>query len=339
MNLKKFVQVLTSSENDELLSIYKYHHSCSVRRRAQALLLSHRGFDINTISMIFDVHRNTVSRWIDQWNERQIDGILTREGQGRPRIFSEDEEKTLILALAHEPRSIKRVAVEVDEETGKKASLQTVKRVAKEFDKCWKRIRKTVFKRPDPDEYKASKKKLLELIEQDKKGAIDLIYFDESGFDLTPQVPYAWQSSGREGTLRIPASHSKRINVLGFLHTQDQKLTSFMVEHSVDSATVISLMNEFCSHLDKKTVVVLDNASIHTSRAFKDKLNEWKEAGLTLFFLPTYSPELNLIEILWRKIKYEWIPFSAYKGIDRLREELNKILNNFGSIKYHIKFD
>ncbi len=339
MNINKFVRALTSSENDELRSIYKHHGSCSVRRRAQALLLSHRGFDVNTISTILDVHRNTVSRWIDQWNERQVDGILTCEGQGRPRIFSEDEEKTLILALANDPRSIKRVAVEVEQETGKKASPQTVKRVVKEFDKCWKRIRKTVFGHPDPDKYKASKQKLLELIEQDKNGQIDLIYFDESGFDLTPQIPYAWQSKGREGTLRIPSSHSKRINILGFLHTRDLKLTSFLVEHSVNSATVISLMDEFCNHLDKKTVVVIDNASIHTSRAVNDKLDEWKEAGLNLFFLPTYSPELNLIEILWRKIKYEWIPFSAYKGINRLRNELNKVLNNFGSLKYHIKFD
>ncbi len=65
-----------------------------------------------------------------------IDGILTCEGQGRPRIFSGDEEKTIILTLANEPRSIKKVAVEVEQETGKKASLQTLKRVVKELDKC-----------------------------------------------------------------------------------------------------------------------------------------------------------------------------------------------------------
>jgi len=54
--------------------------------------------------------------------------------------------------------------------------------------------------------------------------------------------------------------------------------------------------------------------------------------------LPVYSPELNLIEILWRKIKYEWLPFSAYKGMSWLRNSLNKILKDFGSEKYHIKF-
>ena len=255
-----------------------------------------------------------------------------------PRIFSKDEEETIIRAIENDPRSIKRVAIQVEKETGKKASTWTLKRVAKDFDKCWKRIRKTVFGHPDPDEYKAACKKLSEWNDLDKAGEIDLVYFDESSFNLTPLVPYVWQSKGRSGTLRVSSSHSKRINVLVFLHTRDNRLTSFIVDHSVNSATVISLMDKFCSHIDKKTVVVIDNASIHTSRAVNDKLDEWRKAGLNLFFLPTYSPELNLIEILWRKIKYEWIPFSAYKDMRQLRRCLNEILESFGSDKYYINF-
>jgi transposase len=42
--------------------------------------------------------------------------------------------------------------------------------------------------------------------------------------------------------------------------------------------------------------------------------------GLYLLFLPPYCPELNLIEILWRKIKYEWLPVSAYESFKDLSE-------------------
>ena len=52
---------------------------------------------------------------------------------------------------------------------------------------------------------------------------------------------------------------------------------------------------------------------------------------------PTYSPELNLIEILWRKIKYEWMPFSAYQSLKHLDQALGNILKNFGS-EYRIQF-
>jgi transposase len=45
-------------------------------------------------------------------------------------------------------------------------------------------------------------------------------------------------------------------------------------------------------------VIVTDQASIHTSDAIFEKLEEWKQRNITIFELPSYSPELNLIEIL-----------------------------------------
>ncbi len=48
----------------------------------------------------------------------------------------------------------------------------------------------------------------------------------------------------------------------------------------------------------------MDQASIHTSDKMMEKIEEWEKKNLEIFWLPTYSPELNLIEILWRFIKY-----------------------------------
>ena len=50
-----------------------------------------------------------------------------------------------------------------------------------------------------------------------------------------------------------------------------------------------------------------------------------------------YSPELNLIEIRWHKIKYEWFPLRAYLSFDHLQSELQNILDQVGS-KYKITF-
>ena len=88
---------------------------------------------------------------------------------------------------------------------------------------------------------------------------------------------------------------------------------------------------------EKKTVVVMDNASIHTSEEFEECLPQWKKKGLIIKYLTPYSPELNLIEILWRNIKYAWLPFSAYQCLNALIEALENILKNFGS-KYQITF-
>ena len=69
----------------------------------------------------------------------------------------------------------------------------------------------------------------------------------------------------------------------------------------------------------------------------QQKIEEWKENDLLIYFLPPYSPELNLIEILWRRIKYQWLPFEAYLCFQNLKERLSSVLNNFGKL-YDIKF-
>ena len=108
-------------------------------------------------------------------------------------------------------------------------------------------------------------------------------------------------------------------------------LHTYMFEQSIHTGVVLACVDAFCKTLKKKTVVMLDNASIHTSAEFEDRSAHWKKQGLIIKCLPTYSPELNLIEILWRRIKYTWLPFSAYACLNALSEALEAILSHVGS--------
>ena len=66
-------------------------------------------------------------------------------------------------------------------------------------------------------------------------------------------------------------------------------------------------------------------------------LEEWSQKRLEIFWLPTYSPKLNLIEILWKFLKYEWIKVDSYESRNNLVKYLEKVLDNFGN-KYVINF-
>ena len=89
--------------------------------------------------------------------------------------------------------------------------------------------------------------------------------------------------------------------------------------------------------LHKQTVIILDNASIHRSKKFRKKQLELIDQGIWLICLPVYSPKLNLIEILWKKAKYEWLPVSAYATFEALKTNVNTALSDFGQ-KYTIEF-
>ncbi len=164
---------------------------------------------------------------------------------------------------------------------------------------------------------------------------IDVCYFDESGFNLTPNLPYAWSEVGT--TLSIPAKMSKNLNVLGFLNINKQKVFASVTYDKVDSEVVIGHFNLFAKEITKPTTVVIDNASIHTSIKFKNMIPEWEATGLTIFYLPPYSPQLNPIEILWKFMKYYWIEFDAYKSAQHMKNYVEKVLIGYGE-DYEINF-
>jgi hypothetical protein len=77
--------------------------------------------------------------------------------------------------------------------------------------------------------------------------------------------------------------------------------------------------------------------SIQRSGAFKKTLADWQQRGVCLQFFPTYSPELCLIEMLWRKFKYEWLPLDAYQSYGNLKKWVLEPLANVGE-KFQITF-
>lgn len=90
------------------------------------------------------------------------------------------------------------------------------------------------------------------------------------------------------------------------------------------------MLDRFSWSLSKRTVVVLDNAGVHTARKVKELINVWRNRGMYLFFLPPYSPQLNIIEMLWREMKQGWIRPTDYNTIDDLFYSVNRICADIG---------
>ena len=330
----KYIKPLIDAERITLDEALRNHSSARVRARAHAILLSDRRFKINEIARVFKVDRDTASHWLNEWETYGIIGLYDERRSGRPPKLSEAEVEAVKEFIVDEPRSMKTVAAQVGEKLHKKISLDTLKRLAKGFQFSWRRIRKSLKEKRNQAAFAKMSSDIEELRASQQAGFIDLYFFDESGFSLQPTVPYAWQPKGQ--TIEIFTTRSNYLSVLGFLSVQ-QHLESFVVPGSIDTEVVIACFEAFSENLNKPTWVILDNAPQHTSRAFKAKIPEWEKRNLFIQYLPAYSPELNLIEILWRFIKYAWLPFSAYLNFETLRKSLDNVLRNVGK-KYQITF-
>ena len=330
----RYVQPLTESQRQTLENIRKYDPSPRARTRAHSILLSSRRVTIKEIVRIYQVDRDTIASWIKKWEHDGIESLYDKPRCGRPSKLTLEEKELAQQYIKEEPRCLKQVAERLSQKTAKRLSISSLKRLAKKARLRWKRVRKSLKSLRDPEAFSQCQRELEALQKQEEQGELNLYYLDESGFTLDPYIPYAWQESG--SVIELPASKGGRINVLGLMNRKND-IHPYIFEQSINTSVVVACLNDFCKKIKKKTVVVMDNSSIHRSEEFEEYIARWKKKGLIIKYLIPYAPEINLIEILWRHMKYLWLPFSAYQCMKALREALEQILKDVES-KYQITF-
>ena len=102
----KFVRDLAIEQQQQLQSLVKTSPTFRVRQRSHAILLSARGYTIETLADIFSAHRNTISEWIDAWEDSGVDSLEDAPRSGRPPLLGPEGETVLLEALEVNPRSI-----------------------------------------------------------------------------------------------------------------------------------------------------------------------------------------------------------------------------------------
>lgn len=156
---------------------------------------------------------------------------------------------------------------------------------------------------------------------------------DEAGFAPQPPNRSAWTKSGE--THAVTATRGQRLNVIGALLSSG-KLMMTPLWHSVTGLWFFAFLMAVVKRVEKPLVVMLDNASIHTAKKYQPYWDLLTAAGMRFYFLPPYSPELNRIEMLWRKMKYQWLPFKSFTPIE-LEQAIESIGTGFGS-EYTLTF-
>jgi len=204
----------------------------------------------------------------------------------------------------------------------------------------FKRIKKRPGKAPDEREYHKAQRRLADLHAQEQAGKLELMFADAAGFALGQIQQYAWQH--KDEPLRIDAlSHRQRLNVIGFFSHVSTKQTfhSTVFEKSIDDRCMIAAVDDMlrCRKSRLPLVIVIDNAPYHHTDEMLEAQERWKKRNVSIEYLPAYSPKLNTIELLWKFIKYYWLPLEAFYSFRNLRTHLYAILNGIGK-EYRITF-
>lgn len=149
------------------------------------------------------------------------------------------------------------------------------------------------------------------------------MYLDECGFSPTQPVSYSWTLTGHRKRVHYENPEGRRVNVLAAMtYAPSPSLSWISLPRTLKADELIAFLSSL-GLADSLTVVVLDNASMHRSKLVKGARPELLRHGIVLYFLPPYSPELNLIEPVFGVIKHYDMPERSYTSIDDLTEAVD----------------
>lgn len=276
--------------------------------RHQVIRLKKQGRTHEEISQITGVHRSTSSQW---WNLYKKAGkkALKIQKRGRPlgtcRTLTEDQEKVLRKAMIDkDPKQMKlpfalwtRIAVQ--QLIKQLWSIEMPIRTVGDYLKRWgftpqKPLRKAYKQNP-----KAVKKWLADdypaISKRAKKENAEIHWGDETGLCNDSYHGRSYAPRGETPAIRLHP-RCKRVNLISTVTNQGK--VRFMIYRSkMNSQTLIKFMERLIKDTDKKVFLILDNLKVHHSYIVKDWLKE-HELEIEVFFLPSYSPELNPDEYL-----------------------------------------
>jgi transposase len=140
---------------------------------------------------------------------------------------------------------------------------------------------------------------------------------------------YAWQEIGRAGTKEIPSNTGRRrLDIIGAINPVTMQPTILLEEENCNADSIVRLLEAIKKqyHQAETICLILDNARYQKGVIAQSKA---KELGIDLVYLPPYSPNLNLIERLWKFFKKKVMKNKYYEDFKTFKNAIEKFFENF----------
>lgn len=303
------------------------------RLRAQTLLLLDNGLSTKDASLSLGIHSQTIHSTRKNWLKAGVSSLIDMVRVGAPRKITPEQMAKIVEWALAEPLSARQLLAKHVEHGGAVVTVKTLATALKAAGLVWKRTRHSLRSRRDEGAFRCAQAQIEELRDQAAAGEIVLAYVDEAGFSQVHPNRSAWTAKGERHL--IEAKRGKRLNVLAALLSTGE-LFSAKLWQSTTSAAFSGFLGLLSEHVGKPLTVILDNASIHKAKSEQKLMKYLESKGITFYFLPPYSPELNRIERLWHLMKYTWMA-AKRRDSKQLEADIDDMTSNFGT-KYQFSF-
>jgi transposase len=300
------------------------HHR--VRRKMEVLFLKSQDISHQKIGKMVGITQDTLRKYLEQYKSGGIEALKVL--RFRKPTSPLEKYRQIIEENFNEnpPATLNEAATRVKELTGIERSPKQIGRFLKKTKFRQLKVAHVPAKADPEKQQKFLEEELQPRLEEAKNGKRQVLFVDGSHFVHSPFLGYLWSQT----RVFIKASSGrKRHNVLGAFNAITHELITVKNDAYVNADTVMELIKTVSSHYEgQKITMAMDNARYQRCTAVMECAREY---NIELLFLPTYSPNLNLIERLWKFVKKNVLNNRYYSDFASFKKGIDDCLENLGT--------
>jgi transposase len=327
--------IIFSEDDRQALAHYRYHHpEPRVQRKIEVLWLKSHGLGHDRIATLDDISRRTVQRCLDEYLEGGLQRLCRRR-EHPPRAALVKHEVSLEEHFeAHPVRSAKQARSVIEQRTGIRRGLTQVRRFLKDrLGLRWRRTgaipvppRKTIAEHAR-EQSAFVRDRLEPCLEQARRGRRQVYFVDAAHFVFAPFLGCLWCAAR---LFVRAASGRKRYNVLGAFDAVAHRLIRVTNDGYINAESVCSLLRAVAdAAMGLPITLVLDNARYQKCAVVQELAASLK---IELLYLPSDSPNLNLIERLWRFVRMEALNSTYHERFEDFSAAINRCLDGLSTV-------
>jgi len=322
----------SAEEVEQLHYERRFHPHPRVRQRMETVYLKAIGYQHQEIGRIVGISQKTLRGYLQMYQAGGIEALKELNFY-RPQSELEDYGEQLKAEFEARPaKSINEAVQRIEELTGIRRSPTQVEQFLKKLG--LKRLKVgQIPSKADPEQQETFLEEDLEpRLEEAKRGERHVFFVDAAHFVMQPFLGFLWCFVRQ--FIQSPSGR-KRFNVLGALHATTLQVVTFTNDSYINSYAVAKLMCQIAvAFADLPITLVMDNARYQRCRFVMDLATA---LGIELLFLPPYSPNLNLIERLWKFVKKKCLYSEYYETFTNFKQAImNCIAETDGAYKQEL---
>lgn len=312
-------------------------------RRLNMLFMLHKKIRISIIEFSLQVSKQTLYQWLRQYIMSGLRGFKSGKSPGRPPKLTKTQRRALARCIDKGPSEngfigncwrTPMLQELINEKFGVFYNARYISELLGNMGFSYQKAKFTPAG-ADKDERQEwlDEKWPAILAEAISKNAM-LLFGDECSFPQWGTLTYTWSRKGCQPEV-LTSGNRKSYKVFGLIDYFKGRFFSSGHEGKLNAESYIAFLRKVMAKTKKFIVLIHDGAPYHKSAAVREFIKK-NSHRISAHRLPTYSPDFNPIEKLWKKIKEKGTHLVYFPTFEDLVDRVHEMMNLFDNVREEV---